>query len=215
MQGSRRYHSSRTRQRRFFERRGSAFIRRRMKLRITGRRVRRLAKISFSYYTKQLAVIYIASCYYYLKKPESSPTPLHFSQKLPTDATLKYCINLGCPAPFLKGVGGVTGAEPLLKISQGSLPGQRPGHREQSPQQVFPRFADLMRKTTAAMTAAAIRTISMISTAFIHTPPRSIPMICTINAATHAIAHCHTTTNAAYLMPSSLFMAATAATHGV
>ena len=45
--------------------------------------------------------------------------------------------------------------------------------------------------------------------------PITPPTTCTINAATHAIAHCQTTTPTAHLPPSSLFTEAIAATQGV
>ena len=43
----------------------------------------------------------------------------------------------------------------------------------------------------------------------------TVKMIFTTHAAIHAITHCHITTARAYLTPSSLFIAATAATQGV
>ena len=44
---------------------------------------------------------------------------------------------------------------------------------------------------------------------------KTINIVCVINAAIHAIQHCVITTPAAYLPPSSLFIDAIAAIHGV
>ncbi len=48
-----------------------------------------------------------------------------------------------------------------------------------------------------------------------HIIPIIPPTTCTINAATHAMAHCQITTPTAHLPPSSLFTEAIAATQGV
>ena len=49
----------------------------------------------------------------------------------------------------------------------------------------------------------------------IHPIPKAMPMSRTASATIHAMAHCQSTTENAHLLPSSLFMDATAATHGV
>ena len=45
-----------------------------------------------------------------------SPTPLRFSLRPTKIGALKYCIDLGCPAPFLKGAGAVRAGQVFQKI---------------------------------------------------------------------------------------------------
>ena len=90
----------------------------------------------------------------------------------------------------------------------------QPSQLEQLPVHLF--FLRLRGRTKAAAATAAITAIITISQMFME-PPQSMarPMSLTIRANTQARAHCHRTTRKACSLPSSLLMAAVAATHGV
>ena len=87
---------------------------------------------------------------------------------------------------------------------------------EPMPHPQSPRIRFLMMLTKANMNIAIRRTEIMILAAiFVSYIPTALPMRYTASEQSHAITHCQITTPAAHFVPSSRFIEAIAATHGV
>ena len=99
----------------------------------------------------------------------------------------------------------------------GEREAQHAGHAGQSeqPQPQPPDFPVRRIFRTANRTAAAIRIRISQSQPFMSQAPNNVPTRRTKKAMIQAIAHCHRTTSPAHFPPSSLLIAAIAATHGV
>ena len=87
---------------------------------------------------------------------------------------------------------------------------------EPIPHPQSPRIRFLMILVSANMNIAKSRTeIMIVASIQISYIPTALPMRYTASEQSHAITHCQITTPAAHFVPSSRFIEAIAATHGV